>query len=78
MFFMNDLKTRKTSDAQIRATKKYQDKFYEVRFRVLPELHDSIVKYADEAGQSVTAFLIEAVNEKINRIEDTREKSLDK
>ena len=75
---MNNLKTRKTTDAQIRATKKYQDKFYDVHFRVLPEFHDSIVKYADEAGQSVTAFLIEAVNEKISRIEDTRDKSLDK
>ena len=75
---MNNLKTRKTSDAQLRATKKYQNKFFEVRFRVLPEFHDSIVKHADEAGQSVTAFLIEAVNEKINRIENTRGKSPDK
>ena len=74
---MNNLKTRKTSDAQLRATKKYHAKFFEVRFRVLPELHDSIVKYADEAGQSVTAFLIEAVKEKISRIEDHREKSKD-
>ena len=78
MIFMNDLKTRKSSDARLRANKKYQDKFYDVHFRVLPEFHDSILKYADEAGQSVTAFLIEAVNEKISRIEDTRDKSLDK
>lgn len=72
---MNSLKTRKTTDARLRATKKYQDKFFEVRFRVLPELHDSIVKYANEANQSVTAFLIEAVNEKIARIERNKDDS---
>ena len=46
--------------------------------RFLVSRDNAMKGIADEAGQSVTVFLIEAMNDKINRIEYTREKPLEK
>jgi uncharacterized protein (DUF1778 family) len=58
----------KTPDYQIKAVKKYQEKFKEIRFRVLPEDQEMIIAHAKAMGdKSTSAFLIRAVKETIER-----------
>lgn len=58
----------KTPDYQIRAVKKYQEKFREIRFRVLPEEQEAIIAHAKAAGdKSTSAFLTRAVRETMER-----------
>ena len=58
----------KTPDYQIRAVKKYQEKFREIRFRVLPEEQEAIIAHAKAAGdKSTSAFLTRAVRETMAR-----------
>ncbi len=58
----------KTPDYQIRAVKKYQEKFKEIRFRVLPEEQEAIIAHAVAFGdKSTSAFLIRAVKETMER-----------
>lgn len=58
----------KTPDYQIRAVKKYQEKFREIRFRVLPEEQEAIIAHAKAVGdKSTSAFLTRAVRETMER-----------
>lgn len=58
----------KTPDYQIRAVKKYQEKFREIRFRVRPDEYESIIAHAKAEGdKSTSAFLIRAVRETMER-----------
>ena len=58
----------KTPDYQIRAVKKYQEKFREIRFRVLPEEQETIIEHAKAMGdKSTSAFLMRAVRETMKR-----------
>jgi len=45
------------SEARMRATKKYQDKFERIQIRVTPEEKASIEAYAKKQGESVNAFV---------------------
>lgn len=55
------------SEARIRATKKYHDKFERIQIRVSPEEKESIEAYAEEIGESVNSFVRRAVVETIER-----------
>ena len=55
------------SEARIRATKKYHDKFERIQIRVSPEEKESIEAYAEEIGESVNSFVRRAVAETIER-----------
>lgn len=58
----------KTSEAQLKAIKKYIDKFEKIYIRVTPELKDSIKTCADLKGKSMTQFIIDAVKKEILNI----------
>ena len=59
---------KKTPDYQLRAAKKYQEKYKEIRFRVLPEEQEEIIAHAKTTGdRSTSAFLIRAVRETMER-----------
>lgn len=49
------------SEARIRATKKYHDKFERIQIRVTPEEKESIEAYAEEIGESVNSFVRRAI-----------------
>ena len=55
------------SEARIRATKKYHDKFERIQIRVSPEEKESIEAYAEEIGESVNSFVRRAVAETMER-----------
>ena len=55
------------SEARIRATKKYHEKFERIQIRVSPEEKESIEAYAEEIGESVNSFVRRAVAETIER-----------
>ena len=50
------------SEARIRATKKYHDKFERIQIRVSPEEKESIEAYAEEIGESVNSFVRRAID----------------
>ena len=59
---------RKTPDYQIKAVKKYQDKFKFFKIAALPEEHDAIVAHAKAMGdRSTTAFILRAIRETMER-----------
>lgn len=62
------------SEARLRATKKYQDKFDRVQIRVTHEEKEALEKHVQEIGDSVNSFVRRAIAEKIDR--DTKEKNL--
>lgn len=51
----------KQTDAQLRATKKYQSKFEMLRVRVTPEEKQRIVEHAKSEHESLSAFLRRAI-----------------
>ena len=55
------------SEARIRATKKYHEKFERIQIRVSPEEKESIEAYAEEIGESVNSFVRRAVAETMER-----------
>ena len=55
------------SEARIRATKKYHDKFERIQIRVSPEEKESIEAYAEDIGESVNSFVRRAVAETMER-----------
>lgn len=58
----------KTSDSQLRASKKYLAQFKEIRIRTLPDEHDAIVAHAKAMGdKSTVAFISRAIHETIER-----------
>ena len=66
-------KKRISTDAQLRAVKKYQDAHAEIKLRMLPEEKEKIQKAAkdrsDRLGRpvSVNRYILEAVEERIQR-----------
>lgn len=57
----------KTSDSQLKATKKYLSKFKDVKIRLLPEEHAQISEHAKATGESTAAFIKRAIAETIER-----------
>lgn len=55
------------SDAQKRAHKKYMQQYVEVKVRMTPERRSMIQAHAAESGESVTAFINKAIDERIER-----------
>lgn len=47
----------KLTEAQLRANRKYQDKFQQVKFYCEPELYLEMKDYCEARGESVSAFL---------------------
>ena len=63
----------KTSDSQLRASKKYLAQFKEIRIRTLPDEHEAIVAHAKAMGdKSTVAFISRAIHETMER--DIKEK----
>lgn len=58
----------KTPAYQIKAVKKYNSKFHELKLRFLPEEYSSIVSHAQEHGdKSTSAFIKRAIRETMVR-----------
>lgn len=55
------------TDAQLRASKKYRDKFEYIQTRVPAEEKETIVKHAEVTGESLNAFVRRAIAETIER-----------
>ena len=55
------------SEARIRATQKYHNKFERIQIRVTPEEKESIESYAETVGESVNSFVRRAIAETIAR-----------
>ena len=56
-----------TSEAQLRASKKYHDKFEKLQIRVTPEEKAAVEKHAAQINESVTTFVRRAIAETIDR-----------
>lgn len=56
------------SEKQKEYTMKYLEKLKEVRFRVRPEEYERYKAAAEREGLSIRAFIMQAVEEKINNI----------
>ena len=61
------------TDAQIRATKKYQNKFDDIKLRVPKGEREMLQKHAQSRGESLNAFLYRAATETVAR-DNTEEK----
>ena len=70
MFLMENKK--KTSDSQLKATKKYLSQFSDIKIRLKPDEHKIVQKHANETGESVAAFIKRAINETIDRDNNTK------
>lgn len=57
----------KYTEAQAAATKKYLKSMGEYKLRVSKEEKEKYMNYAKSCGMSLNAFIIAAVNEKIER-----------
>lgn len=57
----------KTSEAQLRANQKWQEKQSRMTFRMSPELRTQLDNHAATMGESATAFIIRAIREQIER-----------
>lgn len=55
------------SEAQLRASKKYQQKFDKVQIRVPHEEKDAIDRHAESMGESTNAFVRRAIAETMER-----------
>lgn len=56
-----------TSEAQLRANKKYHDKFHRLQIRITEDEKQRIDKHTATTGESVNAFVQRAVQETIER-----------
>lgn len=57
----------KYTDAQRRATDNYNKTLKNIGIRVKPEIYNKIKNAADAANLSIRAYLLQAVEEKINK-----------
>ena len=57
----------KTSESQLRATKKYLSKFCDIKIRVEPEQRDVIQSHANFVGESMSSFIKRAIAETMAR-----------
>lgn len=62
----------KTTDSQLRATKKYLSQFSDVKIRLKPDEHKAVQDHAKKTGESVAAFIKRAINETIDRDNNTK------
>ena len=60
-------KSRKTTNAQTRASKKWNSKFARITLRIPPELKAEIDKHVADTGESATKFITSAIREKLIR-----------
>lgn len=58
-----------TTEAQLRANKKYHDKFERIQIRVSPAEKEAIEAHAEKIGESVNSFVRRAVVEAMEREE---------
>lgn len=56
-----------TSEAQLKASKKYQQKFDKVQIRVTHEEKAAIDQHAESMGESTNAFVRRAIAEAMSR-----------
>ena len=56
-----------TSEAQLRASKKYHDKFEKLQIRVTSEEKAAVEKHAAQINESVNTFVRRAITETIAR-----------
>jgi len=61
------------TEAQLRANKKYHNKFERIQIRVSPEEKESIEAYAVEIGESLNSFVRRAVIETMEREKKAKE-----
>lgn len=65
---MEDKKKRNYyTEAQKRSAQKYLADLAEIKLRMLPEEKEKIKQAANTAGKSVNGYILEAVNEKIEK-----------
>ena len=56
-----------TSEAQLKASKKYHDKFEKLQIRVTPDEKAAVEKHAAHINESVNSFVRRAITETITR-----------
>ena len=56
-----------SSEAQLKASKKYHAKFDRLYIRVSPETKEQIETHAEKMGESVNTFVQRAITETIER-----------
>ena len=64
------------SEARLRATQKYHNKFERIRIRVTPEEKEAIEAYAEEINESVNAFVRRAIAETMDREKKAKEQDM--
>ena len=57
----------KTSEARLKANKKYLSQFKDVKIRLKPNEHEELQEHAKNTGESVAAFIKRAIVETIKR-----------
>lgn len=57
----------KTSEARLKANKKYLSQFKDVKIRLKPNEHEELQEHAKNTGESVAAFIKRAIAETIKR-----------
>lgn len=55
------------TEAQAKATKKYLEKFADVKVRMTPEERDAIKAHAQSRGESMNGFILRAARETMER-----------
>lgn len=58
---------KSSSEAQIRAHKKYMKNFVEVKVRMTPEKRETIKAHAKKQEESTTSFINRAIDETMER-----------
>ena len=61
------------TEARIRATQKYHNKFERIQIRVTPEEKEAIEAYTAEINESVNAFVRRAIAETMEREKSNNE-----
>lgn len=65
----------KTSEAQLRASRKYVENTYERMNLRVPKGEKAIIQeHAREQGESVTAFMVRAIHETMKRDKDKKKR----
>lgn len=57
----------KTSEARLKANKKYLSQFKDVKIRLKPNEHEELQEHAKKTGESVAAFIKRAIAETIKK-----------
>lgn len=70
---MADKIKKSKTEAEIRAQKKYMEKFCEVKVRMKTDKRTAIQEHAASKGESATAFINRAIDETIERDNQKKE-----